>query len=247
MVYLIRLQPIKPWLAINGMSSTSDIWVILPAYNEAQVIGQVLEDLCHYSFKVVVVDDGSADDTTGRSMQYPVTILRHATNLGQGAALQTGLSYAVRKGEAAYIVTFDADGQHHASDIQTMVDACRNGGYDVALGSRFIQGGVAENINPVRKMALQMAIWLSRRLTGLKLTDTHNGLRVFTHDAASRIHLVQNGMAHASEILSQIAALKLRYTEVPVTITYTDYSVGKGQSLLNGVNILWDIIMGKMK
>ena len=229
------------------MSSASDIWVILPAYNEAKVIGQVLEDLCRYPFKVIVVDDGSTDGTASVSAAYPVTILRHATNLGQGAALQTGITYAVRQGEADYLVTFDADGQHHAGDIQTLVDACRDGGYDVALGSRFIQGGMAVNINPLRKLALQLAIWLSRWLTGLRLTDTHNGLRVLTRGAAARIHLLQNGMAHASEILAQIADLKLKYIEVPVTITYTDYSKGKGQSLFNGLNILWDIMMGKMK
>lgn len=229
------------------MNLISDIWVIIPAYNEEQVIVQVLDDLRQYPFKVVVVDDGSSDHTTELASHFPVTILHHATNLGQGAALQTGINYAVRSKEAVYIVTFDADGQHHASDIQIMVDVCRQGDFDVILGSRFIHGGQAQNISLVKKTTLQLATWLSRLITGLNLTDTHNGLRVFTLSAATRIHLEQNGMAHASEILSQISDLKLRYSETPVTITYTDYSTRKGQSILNGINILWDIMTRKMK
>jgi glycosyltransferase involved in cell wall biosynthesis len=229
------------------MKPTSDIWVIIPAYNEAQVIDQVLADLSHFAFKVIVVDDGSSDLTADRAADYPVTILRHATNLGQGAALQTGISYAVRSQEAAYIVTFDADGQHHASDIQALVDVCRQGNYDVVLGSRFINGGQVENMPLVKTLVLKLAVLFSRRITGLNLTDTHNGLRVLSNKAAARIQITQNGMAHASEILSQIAEHHLSYVEMPVTITYTDYSRHKGQSIFNGINILWDMLMGKMK
>ncbi len=229
------------------MKPTSDIWVIIPAYNEAQVIDQVLEDLSHFPFKVIVVDDGSSDITAERAAHYPVTILHHATNLGQGAALQTGIYYAVRSQEATYIVTFDADGQHHASDIQTLVDACRQGNYDVVLGSRFINGGQAENMPILKTLVLKLAVLFSRRITGLNLTDTHNGMRVLSNKAAARIQITQNGMAHASEILSQIAEHHLRYVEMPVTITYTDYSRQKGQSIFNGINILWDMLMGKMK
>lgn len=229
------------------MNSDSDIWVVIPAYNEEHVISQVLEELRCYPFKVVVIDDGSSDKTAKVAARYPVVVLHHITNLGQGAALQTGIAYAARSEQASFVVTFDADGQHHASDIQPMVNACREGNYDIVLGSRFLQGGQAENISPLRGAVLKLAILFSRWATGLKLTDTHNGLRVMTQDTAARISLTQNGMAHASEILSQVAELKLRYCEVPVTVTYTDYSKRKGQSIFNSINILWDILMGKMK
>lgn len=229
------------------MNSDSDIWVVIPAYNEEHVISQVLEELGAYPFKVVVVDDGSSDKTAIVAAHYPVVVLRHITNLGQGAALQTALTYAAHSERARFVVTFDADGQHHASDIQPMVDTCRQGNYDIVLGSRFINGGQAENMSPLRGAVLQLAILFSRWATGLKLTDTHNGLRAMTRDTAARISLTQNGMAHASEILSRIAELKLSYCEFPVTVTYTDYSKHKGQSLFNSINILWELLLGKMK
>ena len=175
------------------------------------------------------------------------SLLRHVTNLGQGAALQTGITYALKFPSTRYIVTFDADGQHQASDIHRLVRACDDGGYDVALGSRFMSGGQAANITFSRRWVLKLAILLTRLTTGLKLSDTHNGLRAFTRQAASRMTITQNGMAHASEILNQIAALHLRYVEVPVTISYSPYSVGKGQSFWNSINILWELILGKIR
>jgi glycosyltransferase involved in cell wall biosynthesis len=229
------------------MNPSAETWVIIPAYNESQVIGQVLTDLCPCPYHFVVVDDGSQDATPEIVRQYPVTLLRHLTNLGQGAALQTGISYALSFPSTRYLVTFDADGQHHPEDIRRMLKACQEGNYDVALGSRFIAGGRAANIRAVKQIGLKLAIALTRLTTGLNLSDTHNGLRVFTRQAATRIKITQNGMAHATEILNEIARLKLRYVEVPVSILYSAYSVSKGQSLWNGINILWDILFGKIR
>ncbi len=200
----------------------SETWVIVAAYNEEQKIAAVLAELCQYPYRVLVVDDGSTDRTSPVALQFPVTVLRHITNLGQGAALQTGITYALRFPETCYIVTFDADGQHHASDIPDLLEACRSGSYDVVLGSRFIQSGKAVNMDWRRKTVLGIAVLLTRLMTGLRLTDTHNGLRVFTAQAARKITLFQDGMAHASEILAQVAAHKMRYCEVPVTVTYSD-------------------------
>jgi glycosyltransferase involved in cell wall biosynthesis len=196
---------------------------------------------------VVVVDDGSNDSTAEIAGRFPVILLRHMTNLGQGAALQTGISYALKFPSARYIVTFDADGQHNPGDILRLVRACEDGSYDVALGSRFMRGGGAANISFGRILALKLAVLLTRLTTGLRLSDTHNGLRAFTRQAASRITITQNGMAHASEILNLITALHLRYVEVPVTINYSAYSVGKGQSFWNSINILWDMFLGRLR
>lgn len=229
------------------MNASASIWVIIPAFNEGQVIGQVLSDFQQVPYQVVVVNDGSTDLTAEIVRRFPVVQLKHATNLGQGAALQTGIAFALKFPSARHIVTFDADGQHQVSDIQRMVKTCEEGRYDVALGSRFISGGQAANISFTRRRVLKLAILLTRLTTGLNLTDTHNGLRVFTRQAAERITITQNGMAHASEILDQIAAFKLRYVEVPVTVNYSLYSVRKGQSFWNSINILWDMIMGKMR
>lgn len=234
-------------LAARSDHMMDELWVIIPAYNEAQVLGQVLSGFSGCPYRLVVVDDGSTDDTAQVALRYPVSMLRHIENLGQGAALQTGICYALTQPRARLIATFDADGQHHVEDIDRLAKALAEARADVALGSRFLQGGGAEHIRPQRRVILRLATLFTRLLTGLRVTDTHNGVRVFTRDAAARIHITQNRMSHASELLDQIAALKLKYIEVPVTVTYTHYSLNKGQSLFNGINILWDIITGKMR
>jgi glycosyltransferase involved in cell wall biosynthesis len=220
--------------------------VVIAAYNEAPAIGRVLAELCQAPYRVVLVDDGSIDSTLKEARRFPVTILHHAVNLGQGAALQTGVTFALQDPSIQTIVTFDADGQHDPADIAHLEAALRQG-FDVALGSRFMQGGQAQNMPRQKQFALRLAVLVTKWLTGLPLTDTHNGLRAFTRQAAARLHINQNGMAHASDILAQVAALKLHYCEVPVTIRYTKYSIHKGQSLLNSINILWDILGGKIR
>jgi glycosyltransferase involved in cell wall biosynthesis len=231
----------------QNVDPSSQVWIIIPAHNEEKMIGQVLADLLQYSFRILVVDDGSTDQTMQAALQYPVTVLRHITNLGQGASLQTGMRYALSSPDPRFIVTFDADGQHHASDLPKMLDACSKGQYDVVLGSRFMKAGQALNMPLAKRIVLKMAVWFTRVNTGLRLSDTHNGLRVMTAEAARKIQITQNGMAHASEFLAEIAAHKLRFCELPVTITYSDYSKEKGQSLLNIINILWDMWIGYMR
>jgi glycosyltransferase involved in cell wall biosynthesis len=225
----------------------AEVWVVVPAYNEGTVISETLATLAALPYRVVVVDDGSADDTWERARDAGVTVLRHACNLGQGAALQTGMTYALRQRDTGYVVSFDADGQHNAADIPRMLAPLLQGDCDVTLASRFAPGGIANDIPGRRKLVLRLAVLLARAMNGLPLTDTHNGLRAFTAAAARRISLSQNGMAHASEILSQIASRKLRFREVPATVRYTAYSLSKGQSLSNGLNIIWDILMARIR
>jgi polyprenyl-phospho-N-acetylgalactosaminyl synthase len=223
------------------------VWVVVPAYNEGGAITETLAAFARSSYRVVVVDDGSTDDTSQRAHRAGATVLRHACNLGQGAALQTGISYALRQPDTAYVVTFDADGQHDAADVPRMLAPLISGECDLTLASRFAPGSVAQSIPAGRKLVLRLAVVLSRMMTGLALTDTHNGLRAFTAAAARQLSISQNRMAHASEILSQIIARKLRYREVPVTVRYTAYSRAKGQPLSNGLNILWDILMARIR
>jgi glycosyltransferase involved in cell wall biosynthesis len=224
-----------------------EVWVIIPAYNESQTISQVITDLLPYAYRVVVVDDGSSDETARLSLGFPVVLLRHSANLGQGAALQTGIAYALRYPETRYIVTFDADGQHCVEDIPGLLEPLLSGAYEVVLGSRFIKGGQAVNIGRRKHLILSLALAFTRFTTRLQITDTHNGIRAFTSQAASKIRITQNRMAHASEILSQIATLGLRYCEAPVKVTYTSYSRSKGQSLLDSINILWELVQGSLR
>ena len=225
----------------------STVWVIIPAYNESKTIALVLEQLVLYGYHVVVVDDGSSDETSLRVLQFPVILHKHAVNLGQGAALQTGLEYALGQSTGRYIVTFDADGQHNAGDIAVLLEPLLSGRFEAILGSRFIAGGKATGIGAWRRFVLRLAVLFTRLTTGLGVTDTHNGLRAFTIEAAAKIKITQNRMAHASEILSQIGRQKLCYCEVPVKVAYTSYSQSKGQQVIEGINILWDIISGKLR
>lgn len=219
------------------------VWVVVPCYNEGPRLSNVLAQLVSCAHSVVVVDDGSTTPVAGIERFAGVSLLRHCVNLGQGAALQTGIDYALQHG-ADYVVTFDSDGQHSASDIAAMLAPLRDGSAQVTLGTRFAGGGRAIGIPPLRAFVLRTAIAFTRRTTGLKITDTHNGLRALTREAVARLRITQNRMAHASQILSEIARLELRYTEVPVTIRYSEESLAKGQRMSNAFNVLWESMSG---
>lgn len=210
------------------------------------MIGTVLDSLLSYPYRLIVVDDYSTDQSVQISRSKPgVDVLRHYANLGQGASLQTGLTFILRDPNVQWIVTFDADGQHSPEEIQNLIDPLLRDEVDVTLGSRFCRGGAGQDMPLLRRFFLKLATWLTRWSTGLQVTDTHNGLRGLNRKAAEKIKIQQNRMAHASEILHQISSHQLRYCEVPVTIRYTDYSLAKGQSLMNAVNILWDLLFGR--
>ena len=227
------------------MSDRSRIWVVVAAYNEATVIAKVVADVRTAGYSLVVVDDGSTDGTAGAAAAAGAIVVRHPINLGQGAALQTALEFALSRG-AEIIVTFDADGQHRASDINGMVEALAQNDADFALGSRFLHQE-STNASQARRLVLKAATWFTRLTTGLRISDTHNGLRAMTRRGAQAIQIRQNRMAHASEILEQIARSGLGYIEVPVTIEYTDYSLAKGQRTSNSLSILVDLFAGRMQ
>ena len=167
-------------------------------------------------------------------------LVSHPMNLGQGAALQTGIEAALQIPQVKYLVTFDSDGQHSVSDALAMVERLRQGDVEVVFGSRFLDERT--NVGLLKKSVLKLAVLYTNALSGVKLTDAHNGLRAFTRNVAETIELTHNGMAHATEIVNQISRGKFAYTEMPVHIVYTDYSKAKGQSLWDSVNILVDLI-----
>jgi glycosyltransferase involved in cell wall biosynthesis len=225
------------------VAASDRIVVVIAAYNEAPVIASVVADVRRASYPAVVVDDGSTDATGEIAARAGAFVVTHPVNLGQGAALQTGLDFALAQG-ADVIVTFDADGQHRPADIAPLIAALAANKADYALGSRFLGGAV--NLPRKRRLMLAAATWFTRLTTGLDLTDTHNGLRAMTRRGASRIRLKQNRMAHASEILHQIAQSGLACVEVPVTIEYSAYSLGKGQTLSESLAILIDLFARRM-
>jgi glycosyltransferase involved in cell wall biosynthesis len=222
----------------------ADTWIVIPAYNESPVVAEVVTSVRSRFRNVVVVDDCSDDGTGGYARAAGASVIRHAINLGQGAALQTGIGHALAHG-ARFIVTFDADGQHRVEDIAIMQDRQRETGADVVIGSRFL--GAAQGIPPLRRFWLRTAVIFSRLTTGVRLTDAHNGLRLLTRDAAERIRIRQNRMAHASEIIHRIGELRLIVAEAPVTIVYSEYSLRKGQRVSNAINIAADLIIARLR
>lgn len=220
-----------------------DTWLVVPLYNEGEVIGDVISNAKKTFSKIVCVDDGSTDDSARLARQAGAAIVTHPINLGQGAALQTGLKYALGDPEASYFVTFDSDGQHRTEDALRMVERLRNEELDVVLGSRFLDAKVEAGF--LKRLVLKAAVIFERMTTGLKVTDTHNGLRALNRTAVEKIQILQNRMAHGSEFLQEIAKNKLCYAEEPVHIIYTDYSMAKGQSLWNSVNILNELFLDK--
>lgn len=223
----------------------SKVFIVIPSFNEAKQLRKTILPLVELGYTVVVVDDCSNDHSASTVSDLPIFYLTHPINLGQGAALQTGMDFCVEN-NAKYIVHFDADGQHNYKEIPLLLEPLVLENADVALGSRFKRAEDIAAIPTLRKFILRIAIIVNGFTTGLWLSDAHNGFRAFTKHAASKIKIRENRMAHATEILSLIKSAKLKVIEVPVHIEYTDYSKLKGQSGLNSINILIDIVLNKI-
>lgn len=226
------------------MNSKLDACVVIPVYNEESVVQSVVNGVLKEFKTVVCVLDGCTDGSKQELAKTNAQVVSHPFNLGQGAALQTGLEYGLRATDAEFFITFDSDGQHSVSDAKAMLKHIEKEKTDVLLGSRFLSND--SNIPKLKKSLLALATKVSSATTGLNLTDTHNGLRIFTREAAQKVNITMPDMAHGSELLHIIADNKLSYGEFPVTISYTDYSMRKGQSMLNSVNIAIDVMLRKI-
>ncbi len=219
-------------------------YVVIPAYNEAGSITQVIVGVKSLADKVVVVDDGSTDATSKQAVQAGAIVLRHVINRGYGAALKTGSDWAVKQG-ADLILHFDADGQFEPRDVPLLVDSLTATQSQVALGSRF--KGRVIGLPVMRRLTLKMAIIFTWLVSGLKLTDAHNGLRLFKAEAWQQMVLKQDRMAFSSELIDEIKRLKLSFIEVPVTVRYTTYSrQNSKQGRWPALRIVKDLFLGKL-
>lgn len=215
--------------------------MIIPLFNESSVIGDVIRGLLPHFPHIVCIDDGSTDGSAAVAEDAGATVVRHPFNLGQGAALQTGIEFATRAPGVEYLLTFDADGQHRVEDAIAMVVRARDEQVAIVFGSRFLDDRTRPGA--LKRIVLKTAVKVTNLTTGLTLTDAHNGLRVIRLDAAQHVALEQDRMAHATEIVLQLGRTHLPWVEQPVELLYTDYSKAKGQSLLNSVNILVDLMV----
>lgn len=217
---------------------------VVPVYNEGSVIGGVVKEILEHCPHVVCVNDGSTDTSAAEIIGAGAYLVDHPINMGQGAALQTGIEFARLLPGVTRFVTFDADGQHRVEDALSMLHTLDTTDVDIVLGSRF--RGSTEGMSRMKRTVLKMAVRFTNLTSGIKLTDAHNGLRAFNRHVADTLEITAPDMTHASEIIELISRNGYSYVEVPVTIDYTDYSVTKGQPVLNAVNIAFDTLLRKV-
>lgn len=211
---------------------------IVPAYNEEKRVGSVVRSLLDYVDEVVVVDDGSKDNTSRVARDAGATVFRHKINMGQGASIETGHEYARGKKDVLYVLHFDADGQFVVNDIIPSLNILKSSNVDVLFGSRY--GTKTSNVPWTKKYLIRPIGRIIDRLFGsVRLSDAHNGFRILNRRALDLIKITQSRMAHASEIPALVKRHKLSYIEVPVTVVYHEY----GQSVDGGISVVKDLIM----
>ena len=218
---------------------------IVPIYNEATVIEDCIADLRTIFSNILVIDDGSTDDSASKAKRSGAQVIRHTLNVGQGLAISTGFKWVQGQNKFKNIVTFDGDGQHVAHDALRLVEELENNSLDIVFGSRFL-GYEKSNTPATKRLILKIVARITNILTGVKLSDAHNGLRALTVEASRAVDLTQIGMAHASQIISLTHQANLKYHEIPVNVLYTPYSRKKGQTILNSINIVADLVWSEI-
>ena len=221
------------------------IWIVVAAYNEEKRITKVIRNLIKHKYNnIVVVDDCSKDKTYEVASKTKAIVLRHIINLGQGAALRTGMDFALKKG-ADIIIHFDGDGQHLASEIPALIKPLSKG-YEITIGSRFLDDRTKMPLT--RKIILKGSVLVLRIFYGLKVTDAHNGFRALSRKAAESIEIRCDKMAHASEIISEIQKKKLKFKEVPVKIIYNEDVIAKGHGgFIQALKVFFSMILQKLR
>lgn len=229
---------------VAWVKRVSDAAFVMPVFNEGEVIAAVIKEVLEHCPHVVCVNDGSTDNSGEQIIAAGAYLVDHPVNMGQGAALQTGIEFARLLPGVRRFVTFDADGQHRVDDALRMLATLEETGVDIVLGSRF--RGRTQGMPAFKRAVLKLAVRFTNFTSGVKLTDAHNGLRAFNRHVADTLEITAPDMTHASEIIELISRNGYSYLEVPVTIDYTEYSVQKGQPVLNSVNIALDTLLRKV-
>jgi glycosyltransferase involved in cell wall biosynthesis len=218
-----------------------NIVLIMPAYNEAKKIGSVISGLKKSGYhNIIVVNDGSADATSALAEKSGAIVVNHFLNRGLGGALGTGISAALKLTSASVFVTFDSDGQHDPSDIEKVVKPIFLREADCVIGSRLIN---PEGMPWIRRFGNWQLNILTFLLFGKMVSDSQSGLRAFSRSAAKKIRIQTNTMEVSSEIISLIAENNLKLREVPIKAIYSEYSLSKGQTNLNGFKIVFKLFV----
>lgn len=220
------------------------VFVVIPVFNEGGVIEEVIEEVqASGEYGIVVVDDGSADDTSAKASGCPgVIVLRHRINRGKGAAIKTGVIAAIRLG-AEIIITMDGDGQHDPADMARMVTAITEEGYQVVLGTRPRIMGEMPMLKILANKIGNSITWL---LYGMHVSDSQSGFRAYSRQAASIIDTKADKYEYDSKVIREINNNRLSFTEIEISVRYTDYSINKPQKqgFVNGIKTLVRMVWG---
>lgn len=224
------------------------VCVILPAYNEGSVLGSVISQLhkalkkSGISHEIVVVDDGSKDDTASIASGHDAHVIQHVLNVGSGGATATGLSYAQQKG-FSLAATLDADGQHDPEDVVKGIKMMQKGEADLLIGSRLIDASGMSRVKVLGNRGLSFITFLT---FGVNVTDSQSGLRVFSKKALDRLKWKTSGYEFCSEMLWRAKQQGLKIKEYPIRAVYTEYSVSKGQNNWNAINIIKSLVQRRL-
>ena len=220
---------------------------VIPAYHESKRISSTIEGVFPYIRDILVVDDGSMDDTGKRAHEAGAHVLRHAINRGQGAALKTGTEAALRYG-ADMIVHIDADGQHDPAFLPALLEPLMSDRVDVVFGSRFL-GVEPEGMPSTRRLILRAGCLFNAYALGVPhaMTDPQSGLRAMSAQAARQLSFFHDGIAHASEILRAVTHSSLRWQEVPIRVRYSSEMLAKGVKTSDSFHIAWHLFLGKFQ
>lgn len=220
------------------------VCIVIPAYNEASVIGEVVAGVVKsfqktpYASEVVAINDASKDETSAIAGRHGATVIDHILNSGAGGATATGLSYAQQNG-FDIAVTMDGDGQHSVADVIRGVEEIIKTGDDLLIGSRLIDSKGMSRVKVLGNKGLSIITYI---LFGINSTDSQSGLRVFSRRALENLRWKTSGYEFCSEMLWRAKQLGLKIGEYPIKAIYTEYSTTKGQNNWNAVNIIKSLL-----
>lgn len=224
--------------------SVSKVCVLIPAYNEGKVIREVVANAracfkkSKHSIDIIVINDGSTDDTSSNAEAGGAHVIDHIINSGAGGATATGLRYA-KKHHYDIAATMDADGQHSPKDVVTGIEEMQNNTHELLIGSRLIDSTGMSKVKVIGNKGLSLITYI---LFGIATTDSQSGLRIFSKRAINELRWQTMSYEFCSEMLWRAKQKKMSVGEYPIEAIYTEYSKSKGQNNWNAINIIKSLL-----
>lgn len=221
------------------------ICIVIPVYNEATVIPEVVDELKQAgNYTIIIVDDGSNDSSFAVAKELDVVAIRHKINRGKGAAVKTGIEAAKRL-HADIVITMDGDGQHDPLDIGALVNPIIEQGCDVVLGTRIMN---YKGMPFIKIIANKVGNIITGLFYGIFVSDSQSGFRAFSQYAVQVIDTKADKYEYDSKVIREMKNNRLNFVEVPIQVRYTEYSVGKKhkQGFVNGIKTLGRMVWDKL-